>query len=149
MSEYDENQVFDWDDEVEDDGSSKEFVTLEPGKYDFEVVGFERGHHEAKDGGKAPSCNKAIIQIKISTDDGDCFIKENFLLYKKMEWKISQFFRCIGMKKHGEKAVMKWDQAVGLTGKAQITKDKGNKDDVYFNHVKEWLEPEEGDNEWN
>ena len=44
---------------------------------------------------------------------------------------------------------MKWDQAVGLTGKAQITKDKGNKDDVYFNHVKEWLEPEEGDNEWN
>ena len=42
MNEYDENQVFDWDDEVEDDGSSKEFVTLEPGKYDFEVVGFER-----------------------------------------------------------------------------------------------------------
>ena len=146
----DENQVFDWDDEIEEDGEEREFVTLEPGKYDFEVTSFERAHHEAKEGGKAPSCPKAIVKIKIPTPEGDAYITENFLLYKKMEWKVSQFFCCIGMKKPGEKVSMKWDKIVGCKGKAQITKQKGiQNDDVYFNHVKTWLKPEEEDEEWS
>lgn len=148
----DENKVFDWDDDIEDDGEERSFVVLEPGKYPFEVTGFERAYHEHKDGGKAPSCPKAIITIRISTNEGDCFIKENFLLYKKMEWKISQFFRSLGMKKQGEKASMKWDATVGCKGTAEITKDKGSQNDnVYFNHVKTWLEPKEkeGADEWS
>ena len=150
MAEYDENQVFDWDDEIEDDGEERDFVTLEPGDYDFEVTGFERGYHEHKDGGKAPSCPKATIKIRISTDAGDAYITENFLMYKKMEWKISQFFRCIGMKKHGEKVSMKWDATVGMKGRAKVTKDKGHDEGVFFNHVKEWLEPaDKEDDEWS
>lgn len=145
-----ENEVFDWDSEILDDGEERSFVTLEPGKYEFTVTGFDRAFYEAKEGGKAPSCNKAVITIRISTDDGDCIIKENFLLYKKMEWKISQFFRSLGMKKHGEKLVMAWDKAVGKTGTVQITKDAGREEGVFFNHVKEWLEPKEGDDdEWS
>jgi hypothetical protein len=149
MSDVNEMEVFDWDDEIQDDGEEMSFVTLEPGDYPFEIIGFERGFHEAKPGGKAPSCKKAIIKIKISTADGDAIIKENFLLYKAMEWKLSQFFRCVGLKKHGEKLKMLWDKTPGCTGVAKITKDPGKEPGVFFNHVKAWLEPKEGDNEWS
>lgn len=156
MSEmYDENQVFDWDDEIEDDGEGGSFVTLEPGKYDFTVTGLERAFHEHKEGGKAPSCPKAVIKIRISTKDGDCYITENFLLYKKMEWKISQFFRCVGLKEYGEKVNMKkWDEVMGVSGRVEVTKDKGTNDGVFFNHVKAWLDPTskgktEEDDEWS
>lgn len=148
MAEVNENEVFDWDDEIEDDGTEREFVTLEPGTYDFEVTSFERAYHEAKPGGKAPSCPKAVIKIKIASDKGDCYITENFLLYKKMEWKISQFFKSLGMKKSGEKVSMKWDDTVGMSGSAKISKDKGDSPDVFFNHVKEWIE-KKGEDEWS
>lgn len=147
-ADVNEMEVFDWEAEIEDDGEERQFVTLEPGKYPFEVTKFERGQHEAKPGGKAPSCKKAIITIRITTDDGDCYITENFLLYKKMEWKMSQFFRSLGLKKAGEKMVTKWEGTVGCTGTCEITKDKGTTEGVYFNHVKTWLEPKE-DEEWN
>ena len=150
MSE--ENKVFDWDDEIEDDGEERAFVTLEPGKYDFEVTDFERAYHEHKEGGKAPSCPMAVVTVRIRTDEGDCYIKENFLLYKKMEWKICQFFRSLGMKKHGEKVKQRWTDIVGKTGRAEITKDSGKNEGVFFNHIKTWLEkPEEeaGDDEWS
>lgn len=147
----DENQIFDWEDEIQDDGEEREFVTLEPGTYDFEVTGFERAHHEHKEGGKAPSCPKAIVTIRISTAAGDCYIKENFLLYKKMEWKISTFFVCVGMKKHGEKLTMAWDKTIGHTGKARINKTPGNEPGIFFNHVDAWLAPkeEESEDEWS
>lgn len=139
----DEMQVFDWDDVIEDDGDDRDFVVLEPGEYPFEVASFERGSHEAKPGGKAPTCKKAIIKIRITTDEGVTLITENFLLYKKMEWKISQFFRSLGIKQQGQKAIMKWDSTVGCTGRCKVTKDKGNEEGVYFNHVSKWLPPEE------
>ena len=145
-------RVFDWDDEIEDDGEERAFVTLEPGKYDFEVTDFERAYHEHKEGGKAPSCPMAVVTVRIRTDEGDCYIKENFLLYKKMEWKICQFFRSLGMKKHGEKVKQKWSEIVGKTGRAEVTKDSGKNEGVFFNHVKAWLEkPEEegADDDWN
>jgi hypothetical protein len=68
-----------------------------------------------------------------------------------MEWKISAFFRAVGLKKHGEKLKMKWDQAIGLKGKAHITKTKGNKDDIFFNNVGNYIDPvaKGEDDEWS
>ena len=149
MAEVNEMEVFDWDSEIQDDGEERSYVTLEPGRYPFVVTKFERGQHEAKPGGKAPSCKKAIITIKISTDEGDAYITENFLLYKKMEWKMSQFFRCIGMKRPGEKVSMKWTETIGQQGVCDVTKDKGTSEGVYFNHVKAWIEPKEAVDEWS
>ncbi len=148
MMDVNENEVFDWDSEIEVDSEEREFITLEPGKYDFTVSGFERGTHEAKPGGKAPTCPKAIVKIKIETPEGDAYITENFLLYKKMEWKISDFFRCVGLKKEGQKVSMKWEDTVGLSGSCQITKEKGKEEGIFFNHVKTWLK-KKGDDEWS
>lgn len=140
MSE--EVKVLDWDDEIENDGNpQKDFVTLEEGDYEFEVHKFERGHYTPKQGAKTPACNQATITLKITAEDGECYITDNFPLASTMEWKISAFFRAVGLKKHGEKLKMQWNESVGLKGKAHVTKNKGKKDDVYFNNVGYYIDP--------
>lgn len=139
MSE--EVRVFDWEDEIEDDGEGYNFVTLEEGDYTFEVTKFERGHYTPKAGAKTPACNQANITLKIETEDGDCYINENFPLASTMEWKASAFFRSIGLKKHGEKLKMRWNDSIGLKGRAHITKTAGTKENTFFNNVKYYIDP--------
>ena len=138
-----EVKVFDWDDEVEFDGEGGgDFVTLEPGTYDFEVHKYERGTFTPKsENSKTPACNQIEITLKISTADGDAYVKDRFPLASTFEWKISSFFRSIGLKKHGERLRMQWDKAVGEKGRAKITKTKGNSDNIFFNNVDSYLDP--------
>lgn len=143
-----EVKVYDWDDEISDDGNGS-FVTLEEGSYDFEVTKFERGHYTPSANSKTPACNQANITIKISTKDGDAYIVDKFPLASTMEWKASAFFRSIGLKKHGEPLKMRWTETIGCKGRAYITKTKGEKQDVYFNNVKNYLDPVKVDDEWN
>lgn len=151
----DETKVFDWDDEIEYDGEDRSFVTLEEGDYEFEVIKFERGHYTPLANAKTPECNLAKITIKIESKEGDCIITDTFPLASTMEWKISAFFRSIGLKKHGEKLKMKWQESIGCKGKAHITKTQGTKNDgVYFNNVKKYIDPvakgkEEDDDDWS
>lgn len=146
-----ETKVFDWDDEIENDGEERDFVTLEEGDYEFSVVKFERSHYTPKKAdGKTPSCNQADITLMIHTESGDAFIVDRFPLASTMEWKISAFFRSIGLKKHGERLKMQWKESIGLTGKAHITKTQGKNDGVYFNNVSRYLDPVEGEeDEWS
>lgn len=150
MSE-DEIRVFDWEDEIEDDGEQTSFVTLEEGDYEFEVTKFERGHFTPKADSKTPACNQAMMTLKISTAEGDCYITENFPLASTMEWKASAFFRSIGLKKHGEKLRMKWNETIGLKGRAHVTKTAGTKDNRFFNNVKYFIDPvaKAEDEEWS
>ena len=111
-----DTNILDWDSTIEDDGTG--FVLLEEGDYDFTVTGFERGRHNGS--AKIPACNKAIVTLSIETPNGVAEIKENLILYKTMEWKISAFFRSLGMKKHGERLVMDWDKVLGAAGRAHI-----------------------------
>lgn len=142
MSENNNYETFDWDDEILDDGEQRDFIVLEPGEYEFEVYNFERAFYTAKADGKLPDCNEADITLKISTDEGDAFVKDKFYLVKACEWKISSFFVSIGLKKHGEPLRMDWNGSIGLTGRCKVTKDKGTKnDEVYFNNVKSYVAP--------
>ena len=111
-----DSNILDWDSTIEDDGQG--YVLLNEGDYDFTVTGFERGRHEGS--AKIPACNKAIVTLSVNTPNGVAEIKENLILYKTMEWKISAFFRCIGLKKHGERLVMDWDHVLGAAGRAHI-----------------------------
>lgn len=138
----DEVKVFDWDDEIQDDGEERNYVTLEEGDYDFEVTKFERGHFTPqKKDSKTPACNQANITLKISTEEGDCFITERFPLASTMEWKISAFFRSVGLKQHGEKLQMKWSDALGLKGRAHVIKTAGTNENIYFNNIKYYIDP--------
>ena len=49
---------------------------------------------------------------------------DDLILHKRMEWKLSQFFRAIGQKKKGERVAMNWNRIVGSKGRAHIIVNK-------------------------
>ena len=105
-----------WDDVIESDGP--EFVTLPEGDYTFTVTGFERGSFPGST--KLPACPKATITMNIDNDLGVATARLDLMLCRTLEWKIAAFFRSIGQKKLGEKAIMDWNRIVGARGKAHF-----------------------------
>ena len=116
MTETNNNMFLDWDDAIETDG--QEFVLLKDGDYNFTVTDFARGRFPGS--AKLPPCNKAEVTLQVNTPEGTATIKTDFILYRTLEWRISAFFRCLGMKKHGERLVMDWNQIVGKKGHAHF-----------------------------
>ena len=143
MSKNQDAFVMDWNSAIEEDGQG--FVLLEEGDYDFTVTGFERGQHNGSE--KIPPCPKALLTLSIETPAGIATIKENLILYKTMEWKLSSFFRSIGLKKHGERLIMDWDHVLGQSGKAHViqrtytgndgTLKKANNVQYFIDHIDE------------
>ena len=115
-----ENELFDWDSEIESDG--QEYVTVTPGDYAFTVTKVERQNYPGNQssGGKIPACNLALVTGEIDVPKGKATFRERLYLYKGYEWKLSAFFRCLGLKKHGEKLRMNFNEAVGKRGMAKF-----------------------------
>ena len=111
-----ENELFDWDSEIESDG--QEYVTVQPGDYAFTVTKVERKQFQGSD--KMPACNLAVVSGEIDVPKGKATFRERLYLYKGYEWKLSAFFRCLGLKKHGEKLRMNFNEAVGKRGMAKF-----------------------------
>lgn len=105
-----------WDDAISVDG--EQFITLEEGDYDFTVTGFERGRFPGS--AKIPACNKATLNLTVSTPEGTANVKYDLILWSSLEWRISAFFRAIGQKKSGETFVPRWNQVVGARGRAHF-----------------------------
>ena len=110
------NQELGWDATIEEDGKAN--VTLPEGDYDFDVSGFERGRFNGS--AKLGACPKAILTLSIMTEKGTATAKTDILLSKALEWKISSFFRSIGLKKHGQPLVMDWSKVPGAKGRCHI-----------------------------
>lgn len=115
-----QNQVLDWDGVLENDGS--EFPVLPEGDYAFEVTGFERGSFPGSE--KMCACNKATLTLKVESEEGSTNIFDDLILHKRMEWKLSQFFRAIGQKKKGERVTMNWNAVIGARGRAHFVVNK-------------------------
>lgn len=136
---------FDWNDEIENDG--QEYVLLPEGDYKFEVTGFERARHGGSE--KLPPCNKAILTIKITGEDGKtAAIKHNLFLHSKTEGMLCAFFTAIGQRKKGEKITMNWGAVVGSVGRCKVKirnwKKKDTGEDMQSNEIAKFYEPEEG-----
>ena len=117
MANFEENNVaMGWDDEIDSDG--QESIILPEGDYKFEVVDFERGNFPGS--AKLVACPKAILTLKVETENGTAFIKTDIILNRALLFKMSSFFRCIGMKEHGQKIKMNWDATRGKTGYAHF-----------------------------
>ena len=117
-----------WDDELTNDG--QEYILLEEGDYNFTVKDFQRGRFPgSKEGGKIPPCNKAILTLEVETEKGTATAKEDLILWSTLEWKLSEFFRCIGQKKHGEPLRPRWNEVYGSRGRAHFKTEEFKRKD--------------------
>jgi hypothetical protein len=137
-----------WNDEIKED--SGEFTVIPAGEYDYTIVKFERKRFEGK--GKVEECNMAVITAEINqAGEPVGKVTENFFMLRKFEWKLSQLFRSIGQKKHGEPLIMDWSRVEGATGRCKITVRKFKKTDGgdgESNNI-EFLDPPELDDSFN
>lgn len=132
-----------WDSEITNEG--KDFVIAEPGDYEFTVTGFERGRHNGS--AKMPPCNFAELSLKLRLPEGECIVKDKLFLHSKMEWKLSEFFLCIGQKKKGESFRPNWNAVMGTTGRCKVTKRSyENKGQTYWTNDIAKYYPKEGGN---
>lgn len=116
-----ENREFNWDDEISEE--SGEFTLLDEDDYEFVVLKVERARSQGS--GKLPPCNMAKVTFNVNGNE----ITENFLLHSSLEWKLSQLFLSVGMKKHGEPLKMNWTTIQGKTGKCHVVIEKYQKKD--------------------
>lgn len=147
MNANNEMDLLGWDDEVEE-GSP--FVLLPAGNYPFTVTNVERGIYEPPAGrdSKIPNnCPKAVVTCQFTTETGETTtLTENFFLYKKMQWKINQFFTSIGAQKSADgKVKMNWGAVFGATGNAKVIinsyKDTKTGEDRQNNRIDTFNEP--------
>lgn len=137
MSEDFRGKEIGWDDEYD---KGEEYVTLEPGDYDFTVESFERGRYEGSD--KVPPCPRALLKISVKTPEGGiCTMNESLLLYDRMQWKLAEFFLSIGVGEEKDgKVKPNWNMVPQATGRAtiELRSDKNDPSKKY-NHVKKYL----------
>lgn len=130
----DENKVYDWDDEIE---VESEFTTLDPGDYDFEIINFERGNYDGSD--NIPPCKMAIVTFRVTDGKENNTIMERYYLCSKVEWKLSELFKSVGLKKSGEKVKMQWSKLVGSKGRCKVKIDEYN--GKKYNHIDKLYAP--------
>lgn len=136
------DREFDWDDIIENDGG--EYILLPEGDYDFKVLSFERERHQGS--AKLPPCNKAVLNIEVTSPQGKATIRHNLFLHSKCEGLLCAFFSSIGQRKRGEKLQMNWNSVTGATGKCKVkihtwTKDDGSQGQS--NEISKFYEKEE------
>ena len=121
-----------WNDEIQKDSS---FVELPAGDYDFTIDHYERGRSQGSD--KIPPSNMAIVFFNLIAPDGTATqIRENFILHTKLEWKLSELFTSVGLKKPGEVLRMNWDALPGLKGRCKVRLDADRNDPTKkYNHI--------------
>lgn len=111
-----EERELQWDDVIEKDAN--EYVLLREGDYDFTVESFDRARHGGSD--KLPPCNKAVLKIRIDSEQGTAYINHNLFMHTITEGMLSAFFTSIGQKKKGEPQRMDWGRVPGSSGKAKV-----------------------------
>jgi hypothetical protein len=116
-----------WEDEINDEGEGFSYTLLPEGDYDFTVAKFERARHAGS--AKVPPCNMAKVTFTIWGAEDSVEITENYFLCKKFEWKLSQLFLAVGLKKHGEPLRMNWGALAGTRGKCRVYIDNYTKKD--------------------
>lgn len=136
------NEVFDWNEQVGEDVESKEYTLLPEGDYEFAVAKYEKKEKETKTGDLVP---QVVITFVVSHDGEQSQLMEFIELTAKMKWKLTAFLRAVGIQKKGQPLDMSYlaafDAAVGKEGKFHLVietyKEKKN------NRIKKYYDKEE------
>lgn len=130
---YQTERELGWDDVITED--SKEYIILPEGDYEFTVMSVERARSSGN--GKIPACNMAKVTIAIDSPQGTVNVVTNLILHSSLEWKVSEFFASLGLKKKGEPFRMNWNQAIGAKGYCKMGRRENNGNT--YNDVKRFL----------
>lgn len=123
-----------WDDTIT--AEAKEYTLLPVGTYQF-IIKDNFVRSKTSGNGKLPVCNKADITLTINYEGKEVKVTTSLILHKSLEWKISQFFECIGMKQKGVPFRPNWNGIIGKTGTVKISHREYN--DATYNNVKEFV----------
>lgn len=134
-----EGRELEWDDSIKED--AQDFEPLPEGDYNVTVEKFERSR--SKGTGKLPPCNMAVVSFIIHGKDREVTVRENYVLHSSLEWKLSELFRGVGLKKEGEELRMNWSALPGLTARAKVKLQPGIKDPTKFYNSIEKLYPKD------
>ena len=134
-------QEIGWDGEI---SKESQFILLPEGEYNFKVESFERQRFNGSE--KMAPCNMAVLNLAVTDPKtGEtAYVRDRLYLNSKAEWKLSQFFICIGLKKKGEPLKMDWNQVPGAVGQIELTVHKYKDNDGNereSNQVKRYIEP--------
>lgn len=127
-----------WNDEITAK-SEKEYILIPEGTYDF-VIKYPIKRTRTSGKGKIPPTNAAEVTVTINYNGNDVNIPTTLILYSTLEWKLSAFFECLGLKKKGEPLKMQWNEIVGQTGKCVISHREYN--GSTYNNVEKFVVPE-------
>ena len=135
----------DWNSTIENDGEER--TLLDEGDYYFEVTKFERGRSQGSN--KLPPCPMAMLTLRVTdpATGAATTIIDNLVLHSNLEWKLAQFFRSIGQKKHGEPLRPNWNTVEGSRGRCHVYIDefKGRDGDTKKNNkIGKYLDPDPG-----
>lgn len=139
MTNYNNNieKELSWDDEISQESS---YVLLPEGDYNFTVTSYERARHAGSE--KLPPCNKAVVNIKIVSPEGqETIIRHNLFLHTSTEGMLSSFFSSIGLKKKGEPLRMNWNMVPGSRGRCKVTTKEYNGNN--YNQISKFYAAEE------
>ena len=107
-------EEMDWDSPIEADAGRGEFNLPPAGEYGFKVIEFEKTLSKA---GK----KMAKLNLELDEEGQHWKVYDYLVLTTNMEWKIAQFFECLGLKKKGEPLQkMPWDKVLGATGRMKL-----------------------------
>ena len=134
------SEFFDWNGYIEDDSEFPEIVILNEGDYNFKVTNLTKTYSQ----NGTPMVN---LTLKVFDETQSTTVFTKLFLTRKSEWRLSQFFRSIGQKKHGEGLNMDWNKVPGATGRCKIKKEKytkaGEEKEREKNEVDRYYDPPE------
>ena len=111
-----EGRELGWDDSIKQD--SQNFDPIPEGDYNVTIEKYDRSRSKGE--GKLPPCNMAVVYFIVHGQDREITIRENYILHSSLEWKLSELFRGVGLKKEGEELRMDWNSLPGKTARAKI-----------------------------
>ena len=113
------NNSFGWHDAIEKD--SEERTLVPEGAYNARILWVEKGEFQGS--AKLSACPKAIITMMLDTGDTPVPITTTLLLHRRLEWKLKEFFRAVGLAKPGEAYVMDWENLGGAKLRVHVSKN--------------------------
>lgn len=93
-----EGRELGWDDSIKQD--SQNFDPIPEGDYNVTIEKYDRSRSKGE--GKLPPCNMAVVYFIVHGPDREITIRENYILHSSLEWKLSELFRGVGLKKRGK-----------------------------------------------